>query len=79
MLYIEVNNMKAKRGTLRPITREFYTIQQDLASCNRRLKNRIQAIDQLAVMASALNNQWICPTFNDYHPGITFESDIIFN
>lgn len=73
-----LNSMKAKRGTLRSITREFLAIQQDMASCNRCLKNRIQAIDQLAAMASALNNQWNVPTFDDYHPGITFESDKLF-
>ena len=70
--------MRAKRGTLRPITREFLAIQQDIASCNRRLKNRIQAIDQLAAMAGALNNQWNVPTFDEYHPGINFESDLLF-
>jgi len=71
--------MRAKRGTLRPIAREFLLIQQDMASCNRRLKNRIQAINQLASIAYAFDTQWISPSFEDNHPGISFESDLLFN
>lgn len=70
--------MKAKIGTLLPIAREFFSIQQDMDSCNRRLKNRIQAINTLASMTYALTNQWEVPLFDDYHPGINFESDLNF-
>jgi hypothetical protein len=70
--------MRRKRGTLRPIAREFSNIQQDLASCNRRLKNRIDAINTLASIAFAADIQWQSPTFEDHHPGISFESDVLF-
>jgi hypothetical protein len=67
--------MSIKRGKYYPLTREIAIIQQDIASASRRLKNRLDAINYSELQVNSLINLWGTPTFDDFHPGISFVNE----